>query len=284
MPTQPLSKNTWFEQTQRARIRLERWLLSRGVPPPPGWQLPQFLGIGAQKAGTTWLHRQLRCHPSLFLPVRKELHYFDKRYDQSLGVYARHFRGARNRMRGEITPAYGVLHPDRIQFIHRVMPDLKLILLLRNPVSRSWSHALMQLVKRAGRRYEDVPEEEFYAHFLSPGSRMRSDYVTTVDNWLAVYPADQLFVGFFEDVRERPGELLTKVFAHLNVPQVDDWSQFPMEREVHVGVRVPMPDKYREFLEGLYADDIERMIARFGTRCEAWRPSAPSPLTDAVAR
>ena len=127
-------------------VRLEHWAYRQGLLSPRALSLPHFLGIGAVKAGTTWLYRNLRCHPELYLPHPKEVHYFDQRFDRGLRFYAGKFEDGRARVRGEITPAYSALPPDRIRFIRSVMPDLKLIFLMRNPVDRAWSHALMDLV------------------------------------------------------------------------------------------------------------------------------------------
>ncbi len=62
--------------------------------------LPAFLGIGAQKSGTTWLHARLREHPSIYLPEEKEQHYFDWNFHRPLAEYARVFRPAGERLAG----------------------------------------------------------------------------------------------------------------------------------------------------------------------------------------
>lgn len=153
-----------------------------------GWRprrvahLPDFLGIGAQKAGTTWLHENLRCHPELYLPDAKELHYFDWDFHQSLRSYAEHFRDGADRVKGEITPGYSILSSIRIALIKDLMPDLRLLFLVRNPISRAWSQALMNLVGRTNRRREDVSDDEFRKHFRSTRSVKRGDYLTTIDN------------------------------------------------------------------------------------------------------
>ena len=69
--------------------------------------LPDFLGIGAQKAGTTWLAANLRRHPDVFIPERKELHFFDNKWDRPLREYARHFEGPRARSRARSPPPTG---------------------------------------------------------------------------------------------------------------------------------------------------------------------------------
>src|SRR5688572_21071755 len=75
-----------------AAIRLEKWAYLTGLRSRDRLALPGFLGIGAQKSGTTWLHVNLACHPELYLPAQKEVHYFDRHFDKSLEYYSRRFR------------------------------------------------------------------------------------------------------------------------------------------------------------------------------------------------
>lgn len=100
---------------------------------------PHFLGIGTQKGGTTSLYRLLRQHPQLYLPEPKELHYFSLHYGQGPDWYARHFQAAKPwQRRGEITPYY-LFHPEVPQRIHRLRQNIRLLVLLRDPVARTLS-------------------------------------------------------------------------------------------------------------------------------------------------
>jgi hypothetical protein len=255
--------------------------------------LPDFLGIGAQKAGTTWLWENLRRHPEIFVPDKKELHYFDNKFDRSIRYYTDRFEEARGRIKGEITPAYGILPRERIVFIRAIMPRLRLIFLMRDPVERAWSQAVMDLVVRSGRALEEVPETELLAFLESERSFDRGRYCGMLDNWLSSFPLEQLYVGFFEDIRERPRELMSEIFAHLGVSCDVDWGSFPLQRvilpsveprgavaqdrptgEVPGNVRgglVPCPDSVRERLGQLYAEELVRLSERFGERVARWR-------------
>lgn len=116
-------------------------------------RLPDFLVIGAQKCGTSWLREMLRQHPAVFMPIR-ELHFFDKPdiYANGPAWYARHFDDAApDQVVGEKTPAYLRLPikpniPEGARRIHDLLPDAKLIAILRNPVHRAISalnHAIV---------------------------------------------------------------------------------------------------------------------------------------------
>lgn len=103
--------------------------------------LPDFLGIGVPRSGTTWLHKVLSAHPDVWLPVRrKEVHYLDRYFERGTAWYESFFKGASPGQRiGEITPHYLMdpRVPGRIRSLGSVR---QLILILRNPVDRAVSH------------------------------------------------------------------------------------------------------------------------------------------------
>ena len=100
-----------------------RWLYSSQLRSASKLTLPDFLGINAQKSGTSWLAKNLRYHPEIFVSKEKELHYFDRNYHRSLRHYGKHFLAGRNQVKGEITPAYAILEPKVIRFIQTLMPE-----------------------------------------------------------------------------------------------------------------------------------------------------------------
>ncbi|MDY7079448.1 MAG: sulfotransferase [Chloroflexota bacterium] len=258
----------WF---RLAYAYAEKWLSARAIHAGAKSCLPDFLGIGAQKAGTSWLYENLRHHPELYLPEPKELHYFDWDFLESLRSYSARFEPGRQKVKGEITPGYGILSLRRIRLIRAIMPDVKLIFFMRNPIERAWSQALMNLVSIPGRKYEEVHESEFDAHLKHERSVRRGDYLTILDNWLRVFPSERLYIGFFEDIASSPQELLGEIFAHLGVSREVDWESFPFREVINRSPSVSMPQKYRESLQKMYCQDIEILYERFGDRVAAWR-------------
>lgn len=121
--------------------------------------LPNFLIIGAQKAGTSWLAYQLEKHPEVYLP-KKEIHYFDKEFNYAKGLdwYKSHFDSVTTETAiGEKTPEYlwanGAGWEDHLSNVHKnlfeTLPNARLIITLRNPVDRAIS-ALHHII-RSGR-------------------------------------------------------------------------------------------------------------------------------------
>jgi hypothetical protein len=242
--------------------------------------LPDFLGIGAAKTGTTWLHHNLRAHPDLYLPDQKEVHYFDARWHRSPRWYAGHFSKGAGKVKGEITPAYSVLPPRKVAAVRRMLPEARLILLVREPVETVWSHAVMKLARERGRKPSDVPHEEYREFFCRSSTRNNVDYTAMIGRWQHEYPADRLLVASNNAVRECPVELLTRVFTHLGVSVPSDWKGFPagsvIDRGVGggadlVGRQRPdsIPEEYRRLLDELYAPETARFheLLEAGAHC-----------------
>src|SRR5207248_7427804 len=111
--------------------------------------LPDFLIIGTQRGGTTSLYRYLKAHPCIGATSNKDLHFFDRRFHKGLSWYRSHFptkleKAYAEQLRrltlvtGEASPSY-LFHPHAPKRVAQVLPHVKLIVLLRNPVSRAYS-------------------------------------------------------------------------------------------------------------------------------------------------
>jgi len=297
---------------------------------------PSFLGIGAQKCATTWLSHNLSHHPEIWMPPRKELHYFDYRikdprtpfvlfrarlHDNYHGLwrmqarnrtcsyltgkhplrnapwdlkylvprgsdewYAALFDPARGRVSGEITPNYAVLNDETIAHICKIMPDVKIIFMMRNPIERAFSHVGMYLSKRAVR---DAAEGKYLEHFENRRSKLKTDYLLTLERWRRFYPAERIFVGFLEDVNFYPGRFLARLYRFLEVsPEVATRpSRDRPNRRAGRGATIPASQA--AYLARTYHGDIERLDARFGGYASFWRFCAErlleQPLTEDVS-
>lgn len=240
--------------------------------------LPDFIGLGTSQGGSTWLHENLRSHPEIYTP-KKEIKYFNKKFHKPLTSYAARFADGRDKVKGEITPEYAILPHDRIRFIRRVMPDVRLIYIIRNPIERSWSMCRRRFSSHQGRKLDEVAESEMI-EFLRTQPRKPKDYGTglqynaylrNIDNWLRVFPESQFFVGFFQDIAERPQQLLERLFDFLGVSRNVDWDSMLHDRVINANARHPIPDRCREVLVEMYRDEIEELYRRFGDPVASWR-------------
>jgi len=281
---------------------------------------PDFVGIGAQKAGTTWLQRNLQAHPDIWMPEIKELHYFDEKISDSPnpfsrlykrlsseravdlrwrrqlrtrikrhlngssregalwtakyyfgrpddGWYASLFEPGKGKVVGEITPEYSILERDAISHVHSLAPEAKILLMIRNPIERAWSQAVMGFDK-SGRDIAAAGDEVLRRTFDREGLRLRSDYLKTLENWSSFYAEGQIFVGFLEDVHFFPEELLDRLYGFLGV----DPSFRPrrVTRKVHTRSAGTMPTRAAAHLAGIYREEIEALAECFGGYASFW--------------
>lgn len=231
-----------------------------------------FLGIGAQKAGTTWLFERLCEHPAISFPAGKEMHFWDgpgaahgpeawlERFPPAIGK------------QGEITPAYAILEPATIERIHACAPHLRLFYSLRNPMERAWSSALMAL-SRAEMRFDEASDAWFADHFRSAGSRRRGDYLTCLDNWQTVFPAGSLQVILFDDIVARPRDVLERLARHLGV-EAEFFSAQPehhLRQPVFAGPGHELRPSLAALLQELYGGQIQQLEHRTGLDLSRWR-------------
>lgn len=181
--------------------------------------LPNFLVIGAMKAGTTSLHRYLREHPQVFMPEEKELHFFvaEKRWGRGRNWYEAQFAAAGDAIAvGEASPNYTKypVFPGVPERIAKLLPDVRLIYLVRHPVDRFRSGYLDEV--RRGRQRN--PIESTLAS--NPGYLAASKYAMQLEQYLAHFPRDQLLVITSEDLQRQRVATMRVVHAFLGVDDV----------------------------------------------------------------
>jgi hypothetical protein len=113
-------------------------------PEHSGGRLPNFLIVGAAKCGTTSLAAHLARHPDVFVPSDKELYFFERDHIWTRGAdwYASRFAGAGDAAAvGEATPSY-MFYPWAVERIEQLLPDVRAVVCLRDPVERAYSHYL----------------------------------------------------------------------------------------------------------------------------------------------
>ena len=231
-----------------------------------------FLGIGAQKAGTTWLYHMLSRHPEVAFPAGKEVHFWDGQYERGIDWYRGLFAGdAGGRRQGEITPAYAILPPERIAGIQAFQPALRIVYLLRNPLERAWSSALMAL-GRAEMTLDEASDQWFIDHFRSAGSMRRGDYETCLRNWYGVFDPGRILVLYYDDIARDPVGLLTRCCRHLGVDP-GFFAALPeaeIRRRVFGGPGHPIRPTLLPVLRGLYHPRIRSLERFLGRDLRHW--------------
>lgn len=162
------------------------------------------------------------------------------------------------KLAGEITPAYSMLPPSGIQHMLRLNPEVRLILLLRHPVERAWSHVRFELRRNWFTEHDEAPPEDLLRQLVFQGNnRRRTDYKATIQTYRGEVPSDQLLIGFYDDIVQRPDQLLADVATFLGVdPKRYRQRPSTANPRPNAAPSVPMPPGLREELSALYADDI----------------------------
>jgi len=182
--------------------------------------LPNFIIIGAPRCGTTALAQYLRVHPQAFIPAYKELYFFDFRFHRGLDWYAQQFAGATGKTAvGEGTPRY-MYNEEAIARMARVIPQAKLIAILRHPVDRAYSYYWHRRARRSERReFGDIVDAELAAWdsrepartlFLEGGRYLK--YLSMVCRY---FPREAVQVLIFEELRAAPAPAFAAVCRFL---------------------------------------------------------------------
>lgn len=179
--------------------------------------LPTFLGLGVQKAGTSWLHRLLASHPDVWMPVRrKEVSFFSKHYEKGLSWYEQFFPSG-NEVRnylavGEITPDYLYGYHGNCAIRIADVPSIQqLIVSLRNPVDRAYAgygHYVRNYNYR--RPFEDFIEE--WPHHVEMGF-----YARHLERYLEHFDREQFLVLLFEHLFDDVNATKQKLATFLNI-------------------------------------------------------------------
>ncbi len=231
----------------------------------------KFLGIGAQKAGTTWLYKMLSQHPDIAFPHGKEVHYWNRQYPKrSPKDYLSKF-DSKNLVEGEITPAYAFLPLDTIKQIHQFAPDLRIIYIIRNPIDRAWSSARMALAL-AEMTFTEASDQWFIDHFNSQGSLLRGDYESSIANWSQVYNSDNLLLLSFEDIHQSPQQLLQNCCQHIGVESFSTTmlQNINPEKKVFSGASNPLNPSLHKHLKNLYHDKIQSLSTALNKDLSHW--------------
>ena len=256
---------------------------------------PTFLVIGAQKAGTSSLHAYLEEHPGVVTARVKEVQYFTKYYIRGDGWYRAQFPLSRGRSLavGEATAAC-LFDPRSPERVFNFDPALRLVVLLRDPVGRAYSH--FQMERRWGREtgtFEEAlaAEERELPHVLELIRRqplaeppdgfartyaVRGLYAEQLERWLRYFDREQLLILLSDELDADPTATMQTVTAFLGVPE------HPAAHYARRGVQqyAPMRPETRERLERAFAEPNRRLAELLG-RDLPWSTDAGAGLSRA---
>ncbi len=259
---------------------------------------PDFIIIGAQKTGTTSLHYYLGQHPKLSASFPKELHYFNRdiHFNKSLQSYEEHFRGWNQKNKYfESTPAYFYI-PGTCEAMHHAYPDLKVIVVLRDPLKRAYSAWNMykdyfeknwvdEKIKSKQRREGDLLYTKFYegrdtfpsfrecieielelmksAENFEPALLRRGLYLEQLNRYWKNFGKDNVLVLGFNDLVKDTESTLKKTTEFLEVEDLG-WSFLNTEPRNIRSYSEAISESDKQFLEDFYAKPNRELFDAIG--------------------
>lgn len=258
---------------------------------------PAFMIIGAQKSGTSSLHFYLDHHPMLASGVRKEIGYFhrDIHFGKSYNSYKKDFGGSKARLYFESTPEY-MFHPDVAENIYGTLPDVKLIVVLRDPVKRAysaWNHynqhfktgRYINAIQNKPSRNGNLLFDKFFkgrSTFPSfresieielelidkqsgfePALLRRGLYLQQLEEYWRFFDAGQILILGFKDLVQDTDSVLNKVCQFVGVQELD-WSKIDREPRNAREYIEPIKQEDKEFLEDFYSEPNKLLFDKIG--------------------
>ena len=243
-------------------------------------RFPDFLILGPQRTGTTWLYFNLHMHPEILLHRMKETYFFSTlgkpdnahfhyacledyldSYLEPLGErLKKHYICLRKslafyrpKILGEATASYALLPEEIIAEIVRLKPNIKGIIMLRDPVERAWSHAKKTLVRG---KSEPVSPEKFRAYFETSGQKQRAGYSAMIALWKKHLAPGHLYIGRYDRIASAPKALLEEMERFLGVTTKALYFNRHLTIKLNPTSEDAMPPEARGFLEEFLAPEI----------------------------
>lgn len=173
---------------------------------------PDFVCIGAQRSGTSWLFQCFKEHPEIYMPG-KELHFFDQHFENGIEWYKGLFKKKAETkiICGEMTPDY-LFDNQALERLYQNFPAAKIIVILREPFDRAYS--AVGLLKEHGYSTEDsfndvIRKEKYIVS--------QSLYFNQLKRLYGLYPSKQIKIYLFEEIKDNPLRLLSDAFKYVGV-------------------------------------------------------------------
>jgi hypothetical protein len=246
---------------------------------------PDFLIIGGEKCGTTSLYEYLIKHPDIMPAKGKEVAYFDYKFSNGFGWYKTFFPRfitkkfkeilSKNKiLSGEATPRY-LNHPNAPKRISNFLPNVKLIVLLRNPIDRAYSHYHMESAngreklsfeesieqenERINIEYEKMEKDENYygRKYYWYSHREAGIYIKHLKRWMKFFPKNQFLIIKSEDLFENTTDTYNKVLEFLGLPyhELSNYKKFrerQYDEKLDPILRKKLSEFYLPYNEQLY--------------------------------
>jgi len=250
--------------------------------------LPDFIVCASPRSGSTSIYEGLLEHPNIFASKIKEIHFFDGNFHRGENWYRYHFPSKLKKLinekifkkkfvTGEATPNY-LIHPHAAHRVQKISSEVKLILILRNPIDRAYSHynsavknkreklsfedAIKEeknLVRGEMEKMEDDEDSSTSEIYIRKAYFLQGLYYNNLSKWMKIFPRKQFLIINSEEFFKDPPKNFNEVYEFLGLPQFN-------YRYVHynLGKYPPMKDETRRLLIEYYKPYNEKLYKLIG--------------------
>lgn len=231
--------------------------------------LPNFIIIGVKRCGTTTLYEQLSEHPCIEKSAHDNLGFFNNNFELGLNWYRSHF--VTNSKKRQIEKKYGkfttydvtssyIQNKQTAENIFKTLPNVKLILILRNPSDRAYSEYNQNIIdENESRDFEELIKKEIEEIENTSDENLKfcSDkinlvkkgiYIKQVLPWLKIFPREQILIISTEELGEKTDETYNKIFRFLELPEY----KIKNKQRYRRGTYEKMSDEARKILDNFY--------------------------------
>jgi hypothetical protein len=218
---------------------------------------PNFIIIGAARSGTTSLYKYLESHPDVFMSEVKEINFFsnEKYWRKGTSWYYTHFQKAKEKCIGEASTSY-TNYPNLLNTPSRVydlLPDAKLIYVLRDPINRFISHYLHRVDRGVEERnIEDIIKNHKNDFLLTQGK-----YYLQIKQYLKYFHKDSILLLTIEDLKNSPNETVKNIYKFLNVD--DSFSKKQKLFRHNVNKKITRKNIFGRFILKIYHNNVEQV-------------------------
>jgi len=253
-------------------------------------KLPDFLIIGVMKGGTSSLWEHLRQHPNIEMSPnfienkkgwinQKEIHFFDKEEKWRMGKrWYKKFFNKNKKLQGEVTPNY-ILDPITHKRMKMIVPNAKLILILRDPITRAYSefNHIRQVFPKS-RYWAYLPQASFQENInkeikknFEQGIIKKGFYITQIQDLLRYYSKNQLLILISEEMKKNMQENYNKICDFLKIKRF----KFKFKQDIHKRkYQEPLKKQEKEVLKKIYRPYNQRLFKFLGYEIKEWKSNS----------
>ncbi len=178
--------------------------------------------------------------------------------------YANLFSPSAAQIVGDISPVYSSLSADGVSKVRHLLPDTKIIYLLRNPIYRTWSNVAMYF-RNHGDGLARASEQQIYDRLEHIKEKKFSDYYHVLQLWEKFYPSQQILIGFFDQLSETPVEFLKDIYRFLDISDSEAHIPETITRK-HNAYKYPdIPDHFLKYLARQHHTSIRKLHQSYGS-------------------